>query len=59
MGIFEFSRYFGGMSVLYYSGGSGILCRVVFDLGIFVVIMEIGGFYVLDKKVVDDGLKGV
>ncbi|MGB3621279.1 MAG: succinylglutamate desuccinylase/aspartoacylase family protein [Ketobacter sp.] len=58
-GILEFSRHFGGMSVLHHSGGSGTLRRAASDSGIPAVTMETGGPHALDKKAVDDGSKGV
>lgn len=57
--ILEFSRHFGGMSVLHHGGGSGTLRKAAADSGIPAITMETGGPHALDPKAVDDGLKGV
>lgn len=57
--ILEFTRHFGGMSVLHHAGGPGTLRRSASDYGIPAITMETGGPHALEKQAVDNGVKGV
>ena len=57
--ILEFSRHFGGMSVLHHPGGQGTLRRAAADSGIPAITMETGGPLELEHEAVANGVKGV
>ncbi len=57
--ILEFSRHFGGMSVLHHPGGQGTLRRAAADAGIPAITMETGGPHELEQEAVSNGVKGI
>lgn len=57
--ILEFSRHFGGMSVLHHPGGVGTLRRAAADAGIPAITMETGGPHILEDEAVATGVKGI
>ena len=57
--IFDFSRHFGGITVLHGVGAKGTLRRAANDLGIPAVTMEAGGPNQLDESAVDAGVQSI
>jgi uncharacterized protein len=57
--VFEFSRQFGGITVLHGVGTRGTLRRAANDVGIPAVTMEAGGPNQLDEGDVDAGVKSL
>ena len=57
--VFEFSRQFGGITVLHGVGTKGTLRRAANDTGIPAVTMEAGGPNQLDEGDVDAGVKSL
>ncbi|PKM21707.1 MAG: succinylglutamate desuccinylase, partial [Gammaproteobacteria bacterium HGW-Gammaproteobacteria-14] len=57
--VFEFSRQFGGITVLHGAGTRGTLRRAATDIGIPTVTMEAGGPNQLDEGAVDSGVKAL
>lgn len=57
--VLEFSRHFGGMSVLHHTGGSGTLRRAATDAGIPALTMETGGPHALEQEAVNFGVRGI
>lgn len=57
--IFDFSRHFGGITVLHGVGAKGTLRRAANDIGIPAVTMEAGGPNQLDESAVDAGVQSI
>ena len=57
--VFDFSRQFGGITVLHGVGARGTLRRAANDTGIPAVTMEAGGPNQLDESAVDAGVKSL
>lgn len=57
--VFDFSRHFGGITVLHGVGAKGTLRRAANDAGIPAVTMEAGGPHQLDESAVDAGVKSL
>lgn len=57
--VLEFSRHFGGMSVLHNSGATGTLRRAANDAGIPSLTMEAGGPHALEQEAIAFGVKGL
>src|SRR5690554_7932101 len=57
--IFDFSRHFGGITVLHGVGAKGTLRRAANDIGIPAVTMEAGGPNQLDENAVDAGVQSI
>lgn len=57
--VFDFSRHFGGITVLHGVGAKGTLRRAANDAGIPAVTMEAGGPHQLDESAVDAGVKSM
>jgi uncharacterized protein len=57
--VFDFSRQFGGITVLHGVGARGTLRRAANDIGIPSVTMEAGGPHQLDESAVDAGVKSL
>ncbi len=57
--VLDFSRYFGGMSVLHNNGAAGTLRRAATDAGIPALTMETGGPHALEQDAINYGVKGV
>jgi len=57
--VFNFSRHFGGITVLHGVGAKGTLRRAANDAGIPAVTMEAGGPHQLDESAVDAGVKSL
>jgi uncharacterized protein len=57
--IFDFSRQFGGITVLHGVGAKGTLRRAANDIGIPAVTMEAGGPNQLDESAVDAGVQSI
>jgi hypothetical protein len=57
--IFDFSRHFGGITVLHGVGAKGTLRRAANDIGIAAVTMEAGGPHQLDEGAVDAGVQSI
>lgn len=57
--VFEFSRHFGGITVLHGVGAKGTLRRAAKDIGIPAITLEAGGPNQLDKSSVDAGVKSL
>ncbi|MFN3714006.1 MAG: succinylglutamate desuccinylase/aspartoacylase family protein [Alcanivoracaceae bacterium] len=57
--IFEFSRQFGGITVLHGVGARGTVRRAANDIGIPAVTMEAGGPNQLEESAVDAGVKSL
>jgi len=57
--IFDFSRHFGGITVLHGVGAKGTLRRAANDVGIAAVTMEAGGPHQLDESAVDAGVQSI
>ena len=57
--VFDFSRHFGGITVLHGVGAKGTLRRAANDAGIPAVTMEAGGPHELDESAVDAGVKSL
>ncbi len=55
----EFSRHFGGMSVLHNAGATGTLRRAANDAGIPSLTMEAGGPHALEQEAIAFGVKGL
>lgn len=55
--VFEFSRHFGGITVLHGQGSKGTLRRAAVDAGIPTVTLEAGGPNALEESAVDGGVK--
>lgn len=55
----DFSRHFGGMSVLHNSGATGTLRRAANDAGIPSLTMEAGGPHALEQESVLFGVRGI
>jgi predicted deacylase len=57
--VFDFSRHFGGITVLHGVGAEGTLRRAAENIGIPAITLEAGGPNQLDKSSVDAGLKAL
>lgn len=57
--VLEFSRHFGGMSVLHNAGATGTLRRAANDAGIPSLTMEAGGPHALEQEAIAFGVKGL
>ncbi|MDF1630654.1 MAG: succinylglutamate desuccinylase/aspartoacylase family protein [Alcanivoracaceae bacterium] len=57
--VFDFSRQFGGITVLHGVGAKGTLRRAANDVGIPAVTMEAGGPHQLDEDAVDAGVQSI
>ena len=57
--IFDFTRHFGGITVLHGVGDKGTLRRAANDIGIPAVTMEAGGPHQLDESAVDAGVQSI
>src|SRR5690554_1719811 len=57
--VFDFSRHFGGITVLHGVGAKGTLRRAANDIGIPAVTMEAGGPHQLDESAVDAGVQSI
>ena len=57
--MFDFSRHFGGITVLHGSGAKGTLRRAAVDAGIPTVTLEAGGPNELNESAVDGGVKAL
>jgi len=57
--VFEFSRHFGGITVLHGAGTKGTLRRAAVDAGIPAMTLEAGGPNALEESAVDDGVKAL
>ena len=57
--VFEFSRHFGGITVLHGRGGEGTLRRAATDAGIPAITLESGGPNALEESAVDGGVKAL
>lgn len=57
--VFEFSRHFGGITVLHGVGAKGTLRRAAEDIGIPAITLEAGGPNQLDKSSVDAGVNAL
>lgn len=57
--VFDFSRQFGGITVLHGVGAKGTLRRAANDIGIPAVTMEAGGPHQLDESAVDAGVQSI
>lgn len=55
----DFSRHFGGMSVLHNAGAIGTLRRAANDAGIPALTMETGGPHALQQDAIAFGVKGI
>jgi len=57
--VFEFSRHFGGITVLHGAGTKGTLRRAAVDAGIPTMTLEAGGPNALEESAVDGGVKAL
>ncbi|MEE4252265.1 MAG: succinylglutamate desuccinylase/aspartoacylase family protein [Alcanivoracaceae bacterium] len=57
--VFDFTRQFGGITVLHGVGAKGTLRRAANDIGIPAVTMEAGGPNQLDEDAVDAGVQSI
>ena len=57
--VFEFSKHFGGITVLHGQGSQGTLRRAAVDAGIPTVTLEAGGPNGLEESAVDGGVKAL
>ena len=57
--VLEFSRHFGGMSVLHSNGAEGTLRRAANDAGIPALTLEAGGPHALEQDAITFGVKGI
>lgn len=57
--VFDFSRHFGGITVLHGGGAKGTLRRAAVDAGIPTVTLEAGGSNELSESAVDGGVKAL
>lgn len=57
--VFDFTRHFGGITVLHGVGARGTLRRAANDSDIPAVTMEAGGPHQLDESAVDAGVKSL
>ncbi len=57
--VFQFSRHFGGITVLHGRGSKGTLRRAAVDAGIPAVTLESGGPNELEESAVDGGVKAI
>ncbi|QQD22346.1 succinylglutamate desuccinylase [Oceanospirillaceae bacterium ASx5O] len=57
--VFDFSRHFGGITVLHGGGAKGTLRRAAMDAGIPTVTLEAGGPNELSESAVDGGVKAL
>lgn len=57
--VLEFSRHFGGMSVLHNNGAAGTLRRAASDAGIPALTMETGGPHALEQEAINFGVRGI
>lgn len=57
--VLEFSRHFGGMSVLHSNGAEGTLRRAAADAGIPALTLEAGGPHELEQDAINYGVKGI
>lgn len=57
--VLEFSRHFGGMSVLHHTGAAGTLRRAATEAGIPALTMEMGGPHALEQEAVNFGVRGL
>lgn len=57
--VLEFSRHFGGMSVLHNNGATGTLRRAATNAGIPALTMETGGPHALEQEAVLFGVRGL
>lgn len=57
--VFEFSKHFGGITVLHGQGSKGTLRRAAVDAGIPTVTLEAGGPNGLEESAVDGGVKAL
>lgn len=57
--VFDFSRHFGGITVLHGVGAKGTLRRAAEDIGIPAITLEAGGPNQLDKRSVEAGVNAI